>query len=74
MKRNRRDVRILDDFARQKRTDKFVESLDRDNFQGDREDVLAQMYEQLDKERAMRAAERKGRSVKDSAACKFSCV
>ena len=65
MKRNRRDVRILDDFARQKRTDKFVESLDRDNFQGDREDVLAQMYEQLDKERAMRAAERKGRSVKD---------
>ena len=68
MKRNRRDVRILDDFARQKRTDKFVESLDRDNFQGDREDVLAQMYEQLDKERAMRAAERKGRSVKDSAA------
>ena len=68
MKRNRRDVRILDDFARQKRTDKFVESLDRDNFQGDREDVLAQMYEQLDKERSMRAAERKGRSVKNSAA------
>ena len=68
MKRNRRDVRILDDFARQKRTDKFVESLDRDNFQGDREDVLAQIYEQLDKERAMRAAERKGRSVKDSLA------
>ena len=55
-----RDVRILDPFARQKRTDKFIESLDRDNFQNDKEDVLVQMYEELEKERAIRASERKG--------------
>ena len=59
-----RDVRILDQFARQKRTDKFIESLDRDNFHSDKEDVLVQMFEDLEKERALRAAERKCRNSK----------
>ena len=57
-----RDVRILDQFARQKRADKFIENLDRDNFHSDKEDVLVQMFEDLEKERALRAAERKGRN------------
>jgi len=55
-----RDVRILDDAARKKRREKWVEALHKDNFQNDKGDAQVQILEQVEKERVRRSKERKG--------------
>ena len=55
-----RDVRILDSVARKKRNDKWIEGLNRDNFQNDQGDAKIQILDQLEKERARRNKLRKG--------------
>lgn len=56
-----RDVRILDAHARKRRSEKWVEGLRKDNFQNDKGDAQVQILEQLEKERARRTKERKGK-------------
>ena len=55
-----RDVRILDSVARKKRNDKWIEGLNRDNFQNDQGDAKIQILDQLEKERVRRNKLRKG--------------
>lgn len=55
-----RDVRILDSVARKKRNDKWIEGLNRDNFQNDQGDAKIQILDQLEKERTRRNKLRKG--------------
>jgi len=58
-----RDVRILDDAARKKRREKWVEALHKDNFQNDKGDAQVQILEQVEKERVRRSKERKEREI-----------
>ena len=54
-------MRILDAHARKRRSEKWVEGLRKDNFQNDKGDAQVQILEQLEKERARRTKERKGK-------------
>jgi len=66
-----RDVRILDEPSRKRRNEKWVELLTKDNFQNDKGDAQIQILEQLEKERARRLKERKGRA---SGNCKYTPI
>merc|ERR1711917_15772 len=49
-----RDVRILDSIAREKRNERWVASLNRDNFQGDKAEQQEKIFDLLEKEREKR--------------------